>query len=554
MTCASGFRVSLAALLLVFSAAVRAGEPKAKQGHNAAADAEAAAKKHAVDALYDHVQKSVVKYGLKDPRTELLPTKCHPFGKWMHVNLSQVYEGLPVFPADLAAQVEPDGTVHVIADTIVRDLSIPTIVPKVTAPEAEQIALKSARLLTAEEVQRELLVWCEEQTSHGKQQCVLAWRVTVDDGRQGGVYWQYVIDASSGRVIRGEDMKKHASTSGARLTTLKTMYAGTYFIDCYFSGRTQYLQSPWYGTGFPSDASTARSGCFASNAKQSTRNSTIVSNSTNSFGNGALGLDVQTMGADAFVGMEMTLEAIRNAHGRDNLDGANAWRVDARVNYPSNTAGWVGGRCKCLELGIGDASTWPYVSTDIVGHELGHGLQEGLGVLSGTNGETRALQEGYADILATEVFVGRHRRIGDPIQTGDYWIGPAVFKANYQNNTYAPTVALRYMDDPQKTDPTIPACWSAGIGALVAHRATLPFDHMYYLLANGGTSKCNGNTVLGIPREEVWQIAYLALTSSTAANVTYQQTRALWINAANALYGTFYGGLVDQAFTAIGVP
>lgn len=520
------------------------------------AQTEAIAKSKAVEALYGHIERSIVTYGLRDVRAELHQTASHMFGKWVHVNLTQFYRGLRVYPADLAAQVEPDGTLHIISDSIVRNLELPSVAPKISGPEAEHVALAAARVLAAEDVKRELFVYCDTPSPDRGRSCVLAWQVTVDDGREGGLYWQYIIDATSGKLVASENLKKEASTtSGAKYTTLNVMYDTPFYEYCYFSGRYVYLQSPWFGTGVPSTTvSLANPGMFASNARQRTRGSTIIRNTTNSFGAGRLGTDVQTMGADAFLGLELTLQILRNIHQRDNLDGSNQWKVDARVNYPSNGANWVGGNCKCLELGTGDGSMYALVSQDIVAHELGHGLQEALGVLTGTNGETRALQEGYADILGTEIFIRMHRGVNGAVQTGDFWIGPKVFRSNYVNGAYIPTLAIRYMDDPGRADPTIPVCWSSTIGSLDPHRATLPFDHMYYLLANGGTSKCNSTVIAGIARDEVWNIAYLAMTSSTPTNVDYAQTKTLWINAATALYGAGPASAVSQAFAAIGVP
>jgi len=104
------------------------------------------------------------------------------FGKWVHVNLTQFYRGLRVYPADLAAQVEPDGTLHIVSDSIVRNLELPSIVPKISGAEAEHIALMAARGQTAEDVKSELFVYCDVQAADHGRSCVLAWSVVVDYG------------------------------------------------------------------------------------------------------------------------------------------------------------------------------------------------------------------------------------------------------------------------------------------------------------------------------------------------------------------------------------
>ena len=52
------------------------------------------------------------------------------------------------------------------------------------------------------------------------------------------------------------------------------------------------------------------------------------------------------------------------------------------------------------------------------------------------------------------------------------------------------------MDDPRK-DGISPACWSSTVGNLNVHYSSGPNNHMFYLLSNGGTSKCNGAVVGG---------------------------------------------------------
>jgi Zn-dependent metalloprotease len=549
--------LSIIALIMCGTRVAIAEEPPTKSPAAIKANQDAV-RKRAVETAYTFLERSPTKFGIAEPRADLHETSTVPIGASVHVRLTQYYRNVHVYGGELHIQVAPDGTAQVTEDSIARDIDLPAVIPKLPAPQAQQVALRAARLTTADDLQAELVVWCAKHPANANSRCALAWRIVVDNAvNTTPFYWQYFIDAASGEIISSEDLSKEAKAPppAAQFGTLKTMYSGSVFEYLYKSGSYVYLQSPYFGTAVPStNQAVANAGFFASNAKQGTGSSTIIKSSTATFGNGTLGLDVQTMGCDAFAGVEFTLETLRTFHSRDDLDGSNTWKVDARVNFPSNGATWTGGTCKCLQLGIGDAVTWPWVSIDVVGHELGHGLQESLGVLIGTGPGTKALSEGYADVLGHEVWYRFKRaNANSTAQPGDYWFGATVYKANWSGSTFTPNTALRYMDDPQHADASVPACWSTAVNSMDPHKATMPFDHMYYLLSNGGTSQCNGIVVTPIGREYVWSIAFTALQLS-GIDTTYSQTRVNWVNAATALYGTGIGAIVGQAFDAINVP
>jgi hypothetical protein len=78
---------------------------------------------------------------------------------------------------------------------------------------------------------------------------------------------------------------------------------------------------------------------------------------------------------------------------------------------------------------------------------------------------------------------------------------------------------------------------------------------MFYLLANGGTSECNGNVVTGIGNADAAQIWYRALTEHMTSSTNYHQARTAALDAATDLYGfgsTEYMATA-AAFTAINV-
>ena len=71
----------------------------------------------------------------------------------------------------------------------------------------------------------------------------------------------------------------------------------------------------------------------------------------------------------------------------------------------------------------------------------------------------------------------------------------------------------------------------------------------------GGTSKCNGNTVTGIGRDKAARIWYKAISDYMTSSTNYHGARTAALSAAAALYGsgsTEYNA-VNAAFAAINV-
>jgi Zn-dependent metalloprotease len=76
---------------------------------------------------------------------------------------------------------------------------------------------------------------------------------------------------------------------------------------------------------------------------------------------------------------------------------------------------------------------------------------------------------------------------------------------------------------------------------------------MFYLLAHGGTSKCNGQIVDGIGNDKAARIWYDAVTNRMTASTNYHGARTAALAAAAALYGSAEQNAVAAAFSAINV-
>lgn len=110
-----------------------------------------------------------------------------------------------------------------------------------------------------------------------------------------------------------------------------------------------------------------------------------------------------------------------------------AGRVDMRIHYgnSSNKAAWRSA-AKAVLLGDGGAKYHPWVSMDIVGHEIGHGFtDENAGLVRGT-AQSAGIDEAFSDISgeATEFFISG---------TNDFEVGRDVVKA---------AGSIRYMHNP----------------------------------------------------------------------------------------------------------
>jgi Zn-dependent metalloprotease len=252
--------------------------------------------------------------------------------------------------------------------------------------------------------------------------------------------------------------------------------------------------------------------------------------------------DPNTAGADGAYGLQSTWAFYDTTFGRDGIDG-NGTRAKQKIHFGQNyeNAFWSNG-CFCMTYGDGANFFFSLVTLDIAGHEMTHGVISTEANLTYA-GESGGLNESTADIFGTMVEFFANNAVDTP----EYWVGEKAIRSNYPGGVYTQTSALRYMDDPHK-DGNSPACWSLGIGALDVHYSSGPSNHMFYLLSNGGTSKCNGNVVAGIGNDKAQQIWYRALTDFMTQSTNYHQARTAALNAATAIYGA---GSPERAATAV---
>ena len=365
----------------------------------------------------------------------------------------------------------------------------------------------------------------------------LAWHVviTVENDFQDPAEWHHFVDARTGDVVYSFDGLETSDVAG----TANTMFSGSQVIRVDKASVNKYnLRDLTQGAGN-----------YTCDMRNGTSNCTLITGTTPTFGIGSIITTGPTAGADAHFGLQATLNYYKQMFGGVGIDGKNR-KTYSRVHYSRSyeNAFW-SNSCFCMTYGDGATTFQPLVSVDVAGHEMSHGVMSTEANLT-YSGESGGLNESNSDIFGTlvEAFVNA------PNDEPDYWIGERIYKSNWSGTTFTQTKALRYMDDPAK-DLASPACWYSGIGNLNVHYSSGPNNHMFYLLAHGGTSKCNDQVVTGIGNDKAARIWYTAIADYMTASTNYAGARVAAINAATALNGptSIEVAAVKAAFAAINV-
>jgi zinc metalloprotease ZmpA len=488
----------------------------------------------AVEVSRNHFNANRAAYGLSDPGSELrLRTARADAQGLSHVRFDQVYRGLSVFEGEAIAHVDADGDVSV-TNSLRANLAV-DVNPRVNRNAAIATALRFISPLGDYQLRGASLMILPR----GERSIVdrLVWHVeiAVENDFEDPAEWQYFVDARTGEVAFAYDGLETTNAIG----TANTMYSGTGLpINVDNVNGTIYLRDVFRSSGnITCDMRKQKMNCY------------YITNTTGIFGNGTVTTSGTTAAADAHFGLQKTWDFYKTTFGRNGIDG-NGRSALSRVHYGRNyeNAFW-NDSCFCMTYGDGASTFNPLVSLDVAGHEMSHGVMSREANLT-YSGESGGLNESNSDIFGTLVEFFTASANDAP----DYWIGERIMKSNYTNGTYTQARALRYMDDPGR-DGASPACWSSGVGALNVHYSSGPNNHMFYLLANGGTSKCNGQAVPGIGNAKAGAIWYKAISDNMTASTSYAGARVAAVNAATSLYGAASAEVdaVKAAYSAINV-
>ncbi|MEV7414603.1 M4 family metallopeptidase [Streptomyces sp. NPDC089919] len=408
----------------------------------------------------------------------------------VHVRYDRTYAGLPVLGGDLVVHRHPDGRRTTTWAGPAR-LALGTT-PAVAAPAG-------ARPVVLALPGRAPALAFEQRTAGAR-----------PDGTPTEL--RTLTDARTGALLRSYD----ATPAG----TGYSQYSGTVTLGTFFNGTLYELHDRNRGAQKTYDAHGSSSPALG----------TLFTDADNTWGNGSQS-NRQTAGVDAHYGAAATWDFFRGMFGRNGVRG-DGRGIASRVHVgPANGNAWWSDSCGCISYSDSPNGR-PYISLDIAGHEISHGVTSATANLTYA-GEPGGLNEATSDIFGSAIEFAAD----NPTDLGDYLIGERVGGT-----------PVRSMDRPSR-DGVSPDYWSAGIGNTDPHYASGPAEHFFYLLAEGSGPKTingvaydsptyDGSKLLGIGRDAATRIWYLALTTRMTSSTNYAKARVATLSAAADLYGS----------------
>ncbi|MBW5482512.1 M4 family metallopeptidase [Streptomyces bambusae] len=432
-----------------------------------------------------------------------------------HTTYERTYAGLPVLGGDLTVHAK-DGVTKSVTKATQAEIKVATTDATVTPAAAEGQAVGAANAEGSKETKASKnarkVIWAAEGTP------VLAFETVVgglqDDGTPNELH--VITNARTGAKI--------SQWQAVQTGTGNTMYSGQVTLGTTQSGSSYNLTDAGRGSHKTYNLNHGTSGT-----------GTLFSGSDDVWGNG-LPSNLETAGADAHYGAQVTWDYYKNVHGRNGLrnDGVAPY---TRVHYGNAyvNAFW-SDSCFCMTYGDGEGNNKPLTSIDVAAHEMTHGMTSVTGNMT-YSGEPGGLNEATSDIFAAAV----EFYANNPNDVGDYLVGE---KIDIRGNG----TPLRYMDKPSK-DGSSKDAWYSGIGSIDVHYSSGPANHWFYLASEGSGPKVingvsydsptsDGLPVTAIGRDAAAKIWFRALTVGYFKSTTnYADARTQTLRAAADLYG-----------------
>ncbi|GAA4607879.1 Zn-dependent metalloprotease [Actinoplanes octamycinicus] len=405
-------------------------------------------------------------------------------GGLQYVTYDRTYRGLPVVGGDATVVVDAAG--HV-TDTLAADhgqVTLSSLTPRIRAGQAAATARKQLDTVsTASKPQ--LVVHALTATPRLAYETLLSG--TRDDTPSRLHVW---VDAQTGKVLSTKD-------------------------DVVFEAARGYLNGPVQidtNGGLLQDPQRAGLSCGNYSSKQTYRN-----------GGTGTGTDLQTACVDAYYGVQQEWNMLQSWLGRNGVSGTGR-AFPLYVGLNAVNAYWDG---STGTFGHNSSNTAQAVSMDVVGHEMGHAIDQFTG--SGTAAES-GLGEATGDIFGalTEHFANN---TSDP---ADYTVGEEI--------NLVGSGPIRYMYNPGTNGD--PSCYSSSIPGTEVHAAAGPTNHWFYLLSEGSrpangnpaSPTCDGSTVTGIGIQKAGQIFMSAMNMKTSG-WSAPKYRGATVRAAVNLFG-----------------
>lgn len=116
-------------------------------------------------------------------------------GVFSVVRFKQVLDGVPVYGSDIAVTVKPDGEVIFVSSEARPTIDAISVQPSLEAADVRQLVVQSFGMPAAKDVLApQLMIYADSQPSH------LAWVYVVRDPAKAGE-WEIVADASTGEIL-----------------------------------------------------------------------------------------------------------------------------------------------------------------------------------------------------------------------------------------------------------------------------------------------------------------------------------------------------------------
>jgi Zn-dependent metalloprotease/subtilisin-like proprotein convertase family protein len=428
-----------------------------------------------------------------------------------YVPYARAYKGFPVVGGDLVVVTDSAGTTKYTSVALSSPIGELSTVPKVTDTAAAAVATSKLKSVTTVEGTKLVVVALDGKPAK------LAWETTArGTGAEGPSRLTVDVDATTGAVLREYQHVMDVSGTGTGWIN------GSVTLDTTQSGSSYLLQDPSHTTIRCQDAST----------------NTTFSGTDNVWGNGT-GTNKETGCVDAFYVAQKQYAMLSSWLGRNGQNGSGgAWPI--RVGLNDQNAYYDGTQ---VQIGKNTAGQW-ISSADVVGHELGHGIDDTTpgGISKG------GTQEFVADTLgaATEWY------INNPNDAPDYQVGEEV--------NLVGSGPIRYMYNPSLAGDS--NCYSSSTPGSEVHAAAGPGNHWFYLLAQGTSgngqptsSTCNSTTVTGLGIQNAIKIMYNAMLMKTSSS-SYVKYRTWTLTAAKNLFPNSCTefNTVKAAWDAVSVP
>ena len=246
---------------------------------------------------------------------------------------------------------------------------------------------------------------------------------------------------------------------------------------------------------------------------------------------------------------EMTYDYYMETFGRNSYDDDGG----AIISYADwsednvNNAFWSGG---FAAYGAGDGVfRGSYGTTDVVGHELSHGVTEHSANLV-YQGESGALNESFSDIFGAAVeFYAEGRQQGDWLMGEDVYKEPGAIRSmqNPKSLSSPDTYLGEFWIDTKLSQDNGGVHFNSGVQ-----------NHWFYLLTEGGSGENDDGTsyqVTGIGLDNAAAIAYRNLTQYLLPDSKYMDAARHSVQAAGDLFGEESQQVqsVRSAWEAVGI-